>query len=137
MAQQAEKKGLRHEFKEFLNQGDFLTIAVGLIFALYTKEIVDSLLEGVIYPIIAAIFGKPDFRSIGFDIGDARISIGLVINAIISFIVVGIILFFLVKGWNRLRREPGEEAAETELSVLRDIRDRMAGEGNPGGGNAG
>ena len=63
MAQQAPaKKGLWQEFKEFLNKGDFLTIAVGLIFALYVKAIVDSLLLGVIYPIIAAIFGKPDFR---------------------------------------------------------------------------
>jgi large conductance mechanosensitive channel len=126
MAQQAPpKKGMWQEFKEFLNQGDFLTIAVGLIFALYVKAIVDSLLLGVIYPIIAAIFGKPDFRQIGFDIGDARISIGLVIDAIVSFIVVGLILFLLVKGWNRLRRTPGEAEAETELSVLREIREEL------------
>jgi large conductance mechanosensitive channel len=78
------------EFKEFLNKGDFVTIAVGLIMALYFQKIVDSLLNGVINPIIAAIFGKPDFSQIGFDIGDARISIGLVINAIISFVVVGL-----------------------------------------------
>ena len=70
------------------------------------KAIVDSLLVGVIYPIIAAIFGKPDFHHIGFDIGEARISIGLVIAAIINFVVVGLILFLLVKGWNRLRRTP-------------------------------
>jgi len=126
MAQQAPaKKGLWQEFKEFLNQGDFLTIAVGLIFALYVKAIVDSLLLGVIYPIIAAIFGKPDFRQIGFDIGDARISIGLVIDAIVSFIVVGLILFLIVKAWNRLRREPGAAEAETELSVLREIREEL------------
>ena len=126
MAQQAPaKKGLWQEFKEFLNKGDFLTIAVGLIFALYTKAIVDSLLVGIIYPIIAAIFGKPDFRQIGFDIGDARISIGLVIDAIVSFIVVGLILFLIVKAWNRLRREPGAPEAETELSVLREIREEL------------
>ena len=127
MAQQApaEKKGLWQEFKEFLNQGDFLTIAVGLIFALYVKAIVDSLLIGVIYPIIAAIFGKPDFRQIGFDIGDARISIGLVIDAIVSFIVVGLILFLLVKGWNRMRRTSDDEAGDTELSVLREIREEL------------
>ena len=126
MAQQAPaKKGLWQEFKEFLNKGDFLTIAVGLIFALYVKAIVDSLLVGVIYPIIAAIFGKPDFQDIGFDIGEARISIGLVIAAIINFIVVGFILFLLVKGWNRLRRTPGEAEGDTELSVLREIREEL------------
>ena len=126
MAQQAPAKhGLWTEFKEFLNKGDFLTIAVGLIFALYTKAIVDSLLIGIIYPIIAAIFGKPDFQDIGFDIGEARISIGLVIAAIINFVVVGFILFLLVKGWNRLRRVPGEAEGETELTVLREIREEL------------
>ena len=44
-----------------------------------------SLLDGVINPIIAAIFGEPDFTRIGFDIGDARISIGLVIDAVMIY----------------------------------------------------
>ena len=60
------KKSLIQEFKEFLNQGDFVTIAVGLIIALYFKSIVDAILAGVILPIIAAIFGKPDFSSLRF-----------------------------------------------------------------------
>src|SRR5258705_6654221 len=112
MAAQAPqaKKSLIQEFKEFLNQGDFVTIAVGLIIALYFKSIIDALLLGVIYPIIAAIFGKPDFQDIGFDIGDARISIGLVINAIVSFVVVGFILFLIVKAWNRFKERGGDAA---------------------------
>ncbi len=125
-APQAKKSWIQ-EFKEFLNSGDFVTIAVGLIIALYFKSIVDALLAGVILPIIAAIFGKPDFTSIGFDIGDARISIGLVIGAIINFVVVGFILFLIVKAWNRFKEMGGDKAAaaETELSVLRDIRSSL------------
>jgi large conductance mechanosensitive channel len=121
------KKGLWAEFKEFLNQGDFITVAVGLVIALYFQQIVNSVLNGVIFPIIAAIFGKPDFQQIGFDIGKARISIGLVINAIISFLVVGFILFLMVKAWNafKARTQGADAAKETELSVLRDIRDEM------------
>jgi large conductance mechanosensitive channel len=128
------KKSMLEEFKEFLNQGDFVTIAVGLIIALYFKTIVDSILIGVILPIIAAIFGKPDFQNIGFDIGDARISIGLVINAIVSFVVVGFLLFLVVKAWNRFKEMGGDNraAAETELSLLRDIRDSI----RSGGGAA-
>ena len=72
-------KKIWEEFKDFLNQGDFVTIAVGLIIALYFQQIVDAHLRSACcFPIIAAIFGKPDFQHIGFDIGDARISIGLV-----------------------------------------------------------
>src|SRR5207248_6383992 len=91
------KKGIWHEFKEFLNQGDFVTIAVGLILALYFQQIVNSILRGVLFPIISAIFAKPDLNDIGFDLGDSRISIGLVLDAVISFVIVAILLFFILK----------------------------------------
>ena len=93
----AAKKGIWQEFKEFLNKGDFVTIAVGLIFALYLKADRRLHPDGIIFPIIAAIFGKPDFSDIGFTINHARFSIGLVIDAMISFVVVGLILFLIVK----------------------------------------
>ena len=126
MAQQAPaKQGMWQEFKEFLNKGDIVTIAVGLVIALYFVKIVDAILNGVINPIIAAIFGESNFTQIGFDIGDARISIGLVIDAIISFIVVALILFLIVKAYNRMRRTSQDEAGDTELSVLREIREEL------------
>jgi len=118
-------KKIWEEFKGFLNKGDFVTIAVGLVMALYFQHIVDALLQGVINPIIAAIFGKPDYRSIGFDIGAARISIGLVIDAIITFIVVGFLLFLILKAYDRMRRSKDQPEADTELTVLREIRDEL------------
>ncbi len=124
------KKNIWEEFKEFLNRGDFLTIAVGLVIALYFQQIINALLVGVIYPIIAAIFGKRDFFDIGFDLGDARISIGQVLNAIISFVVVAFILFLIVKAYNRMRRTPGDVAGDTELSVLQQIREELRSRGS-------
>jgi len=118
-------KKIWEEFKGFLNKGDFVTIAVGFVMALYFQHFVDALLQGVINPIIAAIFGKPDYRSIGFDIGDARISIGLVIDAIITFIVVGFLLFLILKAYDRMRRSKDQPEADTELTVLREIRDEL------------
>ena len=88
------------EFRAFLSEGDVITIAVGLVMALYFQKIVDSVLVGVINPIIAAIFGKGSFTEIGFDIGNARISIGLVLDALISFVVVAIFLFLVIKAYN-------------------------------------
>jgi large conductance mechanosensitive channel len=118
-------KKMWEEFKGFLNKGDFVTIAVGLVLALYFQKIVNALLDGVINPIIAAIFGKSNFTDIGFDIGNARISIGLVIDAIISFVVVGFLLFFILKAYDRMRRTKEDPEGETELAVLRDIRDSL------------
>jgi large conductance mechanosensitive channel len=119
-------KKMLDEFKAFINQGDVVTIAVGLVLALYFKTIIDKVLEGVITPIIAAIFGKADYTSIGFDIGDARISIGLVIGAIIDFIAVAFVLFLIVKAYNKMK-PPKEEApaGPTEVELLTEIRDSL------------
>ncbi len=53
------------EFKDFINKGNVVPIAVGLVMALYFQKIVDAVLNGVIMPIIAAIFGESDFSTIG------------------------------------------------------------------------
>ncbi len=114
------------EFKDFINKGDVVTIAVGLIMALYFAKIVDAILNGVINPIIAAIFGESNFTAIGFDVGEARISIGLVIDAAISFVVVAFILFLLIKAYNRSKApEVAEESGPTEVELLTEIRDQL------------
>ena len=82
------------------------------------------MLVGVINPIIAAIFGEESFTEIGFDIGDARISIGLVIDAVISFIAVAFFLFLVVKAYNNFKRsEPSAGPSDNEL--LTEIRDEL------------
>jgi large conductance mechanosensitive channel len=119
-------KKILNEYKEFINQGNVVMVAVGLVMALYFKAIVDAIINGVIMPIISAIFGKNSFEEIGFDIGDARISIGLVINAIIVFLAVAFILYLIIKAYNRYLAKPDDEAeAATELSVLTEIRDEL------------
>jgi large conductance mechanosensitive channel len=119
-------KNMLNEFKDFVNKGDVVTVAVGLVMALYFGKIVDAILEGVIYPIISAIFGQTSYQSIGFDIGDARISIGLVIDAAISFVVVAFILFLIVKAYNKMQAEkPAEESGPSEIDLLTEIRDSL------------
>jgi large conductance mechanosensitive channel len=119
-------KNMIDEFKDFINKGDVVTIAVGLILALYFQKIVEALLDGVINPIIAAIFGESSFTQIGFDIGDAFISIGLVIDAIISFVVVAFILFLMIKAYNNWKGpEAEEDAGPSEIDLLTEIRDSL------------
>ncbi len=131
------------EFKEFINKGDVVTVAVGLVMALYFKAIVDAVLAGLINPLIAAIFGAQNFESIGFNIGDPPppgqgagggdkdVSIGLIINAVISFIVVAFFLFLVVKAYNnmkdRMARENPEspDAPGADIVLLTEIRDEL------------
>ena len=112
-------KKLWAEFKDFMNQGDFVTIAVGLIIALQTVAVVKAIIDGIISPILSAIVGKNSFDQFGFDIGDARISIGLVLAALINFVVILAIVFLLLKAWNAMKRRTPADDGDTELSVLR------------------
>jgi large conductance mechanosensitive channel len=112
------------EFKEFISKGDIVTIAVGLVMALTFKAIIDALIEGVIGPIIAAIVGETDFASIGFEIGDAFLSIGLVIQAIVNFVIVAWILFLIVKAYNKVKAND-DAAGPTEVELLTEIRDAL------------
>jgi large conductance mechanosensitive channel len=122
---QPPMKSMLDEFKDFINKGDVVTIAVGLVMALYFKAIVDQLIAGVIEPIIAAIVGESTFEGIGFEIGDAFLSIGLVIGAVIDFVVVAFILFLLVKAYNKWKSPEVEESAPTEVELLTEIRDSL------------
>ncbi len=114
-----------NEFKEFVNRGNVITIAVGLVMALYFQKIVEALLDGVINPIVAAIFGESTFTNVGFDIGDARISIGLLIDAIISFIIVAFVLFLIVKAYNQWQSDQEEDSGPSEVDLLTEIRDSL------------
>jgi large conductance mechanosensitive channel len=118
-------KKLWAEFKDFMNQGDFVTIAVGLIIALQTVAVVKAIIDGIISPILSAIVGKNSLDQFGFDIGNARISIGLVLAALINFVVILAIVFLLLKAWNAMKRRTPQDDVDTELSVLREIRDSL------------
>jgi large conductance mechanosensitive channel len=119
-------KKFYEEFKAFINQGDVVMIAVGLIMALYFKAIVDAILDAIVKPLIALIFGKADLNSVGFFINKTFFSIGKVLDAAINFVVVAFILFLLVKAYNAMKKpKPGEPAAPTEVELLTEIRDAL------------
>jgi large conductance mechanosensitive channel len=114
------------EFTEFIKQGNVVMVAVALVMALYFKSIVDAVINGVIMPIVSAIVGEESFEDIGFGVGDAFISIGLVIQAVIMFLVVAVVLFLIIKAYNTYIAKPqAEVTTDTELSVLTEIRDEL------------
>jgi len=95
------------ELKAFLLRGDVVTLAVAVIIGGAFQRIVNSLVTDVITPILGMVTGNPDFSSIaiggkevvvdGVTKIEGGIMIGNFINAIISFIMVGLVLFFVVK----------------------------------------
>jgi large conductance mechanosensitive channel len=75
-------------------------------------------------PIVSAIVSEENFEDIGFGIGDAFISIGLVIQAVIMFLIVAFVLFLIVKAYNSYVAKP-QAAGPSEIDVLTEIRDEL------------
>jgi large conductance mechanosensitive channel len=113
------------EFKEFLTKGNLIEIAVGLILALAFKTVVDSVVADLLTPIVAAIGGQPDFSSLTIHLGDGRIRYGSFINAVISFLIVGFVLFLVMKAYNAIRRDTPPPEPDEEILLLREIRDSL------------
>jgi large conductance mechanosensitive channel len=120
-------KNLLNEFKEFVNRGNLLELAIAVVLATAFAPVVTSIVDNIFMPIIAAIFGQPDFSQLGFDIGDARINYGIPLTLIISFLLIALVCFFIVKAYNATKKQE-EEAAEsgpTEVELLTEIRDLL------------
>lgn len=99
------------EFKQFLLRGNVVDLAVGVIIGVAFGAVVTAFVEGIVTPLIAAIVGEPDFSAIGVTVNDSRLEIGLVLNALISFVsVAAVVFFFIVKPANHLMARSRTEA---------------------------
>lgn len=115
------------EFKDFIATGNLIELAVGLILALKVKDVIDKFMDGIMNPIISAIFGQPNMDEVlAFDLGDSRVMPGLVITALINLIVVGVVLFLIIKAYNNMKKaKPAGPTGPTEVELLTEIRDSL------------
>jgi large conductance mechanosensitive channel len=113
------------EFKEFISRGNLVELAVGLILALAFSGLVTSFTENLINPIIGAIFGQPNFDSLVIDIGDAQLRYGAFLTTLLNFLIVGFVLFFVVRAYNRAFPKEEAPGGPTEIELLTEIRDAL------------
>ena len=132
--------GVFKEFKEFISRGNVVDLAVAVVIGAAFTAIVTAVVTGLITPIIGMIAGT-NFNDIDFEINGSTFEVGLVINAVIYFVVVAAVVFFgVVRPLNMLekRRKRGEEPVEPEelsdeAALLVEIRDLLAAQANGGG----
>ena len=84
------------DFKDFLLRGNLVDMAVGIVIGLAFAALVTALVSNLITPLLAAIGGKPDFANLSFTINESRFLYGAFINALIAFLLIAAIIFFLV-----------------------------------------
>ena len=107
------------EFRQFILRGNLVDLAVAIVVGTAFTALVNQFVKSIITPLIAAIFGKPDFSNLAFTINESRFTYGDFINALLTFVIVAAVMFFfVVKPVNALM-----ERYRTEPDVDKETRD--------------
>ncbi len=123
--------GFLKEFRDFAVKGNMIDLAIGVIIGAAFGAIVSSIVDDIFMPLIGIIIGGIDFSAVVLQVGEARVNIGLFLNAVVKFTIVAFVLFLVVKGINSLKREAAKEPVETtpaptkEEILLTEIRDAL------------
>jgi large conductance mechanosensitive channel len=125
------------EFKAFIAKGNVMTMAVGIIIGGAFTSIVNSLVNDVITPFLGIIIGGINFTGIIIQIGEAQLLVGNFIQAVITFLLTALVIFWLVKFFNKLTEkkeeepapepeaEPEPEPTPEDIELLREIRNLL------------
>jgi large conductance mechanosensitive channel len=115
------------EFRQFLLRGSVVDLAVGVVIGAAFGAVINSLVKDVITPIVAAIFGQPDFSNLTFTINDAVFRYGAFLTAVLSFLLIATAVFWVVvlpvnRLMVRLRTEPPVDVVTRECpECLSDV----------------
>lgn len=118
------------EFKTFIERGNVIDLAVGVVIGSAFSKIVSSLVDDLLMPIIGIIIGGIDFSNLTIKVGDSIIKYGSLINNIINFFIISFCIFIIVKFINKLtskKKEVKEEEKKKsdEVLLLEEIRDEL------------
>ncbi len=131
------------EFKEFINRGSVVDLAVGMVIGAAFTAIVSSLVNDIIMPIVGLVIGGVDFTNLAiripnfFGTGDeAVIAYGNFIQNIVNFLIVALSIFLMVRVINKLNRKKAgkpqevvdktsEKQEDEQIVILREIRDSL------------
>ncbi len=131
MAADPNKQTLWQELKAFILRGNVIDLAVAVVVGAAFTAIVNSVVNDLINPLIGLILGGVNFAGLSFSVGEATFTYGNLIMAIINFLTVAIVLFFVVKGVNMMSKKqaaaPTPPPAPTvDQTLLKEIRDLLA-----------
>lgn len=125
------------EFKEFINKGNLVEIAVAFVMGVAFADVVAALTNRIVSPLIGLIFnleslaGVWTFGELDPETGQPVGSVGAFIEAFINFLIVAFVMFLVVRAYNRMKarmEEPAEEAPAEDpedIKLLREIRDNL------------
>jgi large conductance mechanosensitive channel len=121
------------EFKDFINRGNLVDIAVAFVMGLAFASVIGALTDRVVNPLLGKLFSLDGLGNLGTftdtlaDDGYPVGSFGVFLGAVINFVIIAFVMFLVVKAYNKMQA-PDEEAPEEpteEVVLLREIRDSL------------
>jgi large conductance mechanosensitive channel len=110
------------EFRDFALKGNVLDLAIGFVMGAAFTAIVNSMVNDIIMPLVGVILGGLDFTALAITVGNAQITYGNFIQAIVNFLIIAFVLFLIIRSINRLSKKeeeapapPPEPSAEEKL----------------------
>lgn len=100
------------EFKEFISRGNVMDLAVGVIIGGAFQAIITSLVNDIIMPVIGMITGQINFADLEVTVGSAKLTYGNFITAVINFLIIALVIFFMVKSVNSFNKKSQEKLAK-------------------------
>ena len=129
--------GMIGEFKEFIAKGNVIDLAVGVVIGAAFGKIVTALVDGIVMPIVGVALGgvsvtdwkvvlKPEtVDATGKKIAEVAVRYGAFIQTLIDFVVIALVIFLVLKAYNRMRKPEAAAGPSEEVVLLREIRDSL------------
>ena len=102
------------EFKEFAMRGNVLDLAIAVIIGGAFGQIIASLVNDVLMPLIGLVFGGINFSELSFTVGEAVVKWGAFVQSILDFVIVAFVIFMIVRAMNRMQKPAPVPAPTTK-----------------------
>jgi large conductance mechanosensitive channel len=129
--------GMISEFKEFISRGNVVDLATAVVIGAAFGKIVTAMVDGIVMPVIGFLTGGvsvTDWKYVlspatvdaaGKDVAEVAIRYGTFIQTVIDFLLIALVIFLVLKAYNRVRKPVDAPATPEDVLLLREIRDSL------------
>lgn len=119
---------MAQEFKEFMSRGNVPDLAVAVVLGAAFTAIINSLVNDIVMPLLGIFLGGVNFGGLTLNVGQASIHYGNFIQALINFLLIGLVLFLFIRSLNKIEQNLlgiTREETPTKIKLLTEIRDLL------------
>lgn len=128
MSKPHKTSGIVYDFKAFVNRGSVVDVAVAFVMGATFKTVIDAVAgdgkdnQGILGGLVGAVFGgnRPNFNDKGITLNGSFIPVGGLLTAILNFLMVSSVMFFVIKAYGRFHSSKTEETTNELLTSIRD-----------------